>query len=228
MHNRIDVYFCYFTALFMWQNLIDQLTSRLSEPLPGLTIQEKMSPIHRDIPTARMRKNGEVKQAAVLILLYQHGHDVFFPLIRRQEYNGAHSGQISLPGGRLEQGESFEEAALRETAEEIGIPADQVMVIGELSKLYIWASNYEVVPIVGFLEQEPVFKREEREVAEVISTPLHALLSEEIIKEKQQTIQGKYEIRYPYYDYQGNVIWGATAMMLSEFFYIVGQTNFLK
>jgi len=138
-----------------FNHLITRLEEHLSKPLPGLEAQKRMSPEGR-----RNLRNGNLpeKKAGVLILLYPEESRICFPLMRRPEYGGVHSGQISLPGGKKEDNDrNLVETALRETEEELGISAIDVQVLGSLSELYIQPSNVDVLPVVGYVKKVPNF-----------------------------------------------------------------------
>jgi 8-oxo-dGTP pyrophosphatase MutT (NUDIX family) len=130
-----------------------------------------------------------------------------------------HSGQISFPGGKLEDSDpSPAFAALRETEEEIGVEMNKVNLLGKLTDLYIPVSNFLVYPFVGFMEEEPVFRRQESEVASIVESPLDHLLTPETRGVTHLSIQNGLTIPdVPYFDVDGHVVWGATAMMLNEF-----------
>lgn len=152
----------------------------------------------------------------VMVLLYPHENEIYIPLMKRPEYDGAHSGQISFPGGKLEEVDSdLVDTALRETHEEIGIARDQIEVIGKLSELFIIASNFKVLPTVGLLKEPPSFIPDPIEVAEVLTMPLNHLHDHSIRKVKEMHFP-PYTIFSPYFEVRGEVVWGATAMMLSE------------
>jgi 8-oxo-dGTP pyrophosphatase MutT (NUDIX family) len=151
-----------------------------------------------------------------LILLYEMEGQIRFPLIVRPEYVGAHSGQISLPGGKAESGEDAIQTALREGEEEIGIDKGKVHVIGKLTDFFVIPSNFLVTPIVGIIS-EPVFHPDSFEVSRIISCALIDLLLEGAIKRKEITAAGKYRMMAPHFEIEGEVVWGATAMMLNEF-----------
>jgi ADP-ribose pyrophosphatase YjhB (NUDIX family) len=102
-----------------------------------------------------------------MILLYAAGNDVLFPLTKRPDYLGTHGGQISLPGGKAEAGETLIETALRETEEEIGIKPESIEVLGTLSDFFVIPSNFMVTPVVGILHDEPVFTPDPKEVVRV-------------------------------------------------------------
>lgn len=200
-----------------------QFTESLSEvlrgPLPGIEAQKRMMPRAEtlfDRFSIEVKKGA--KEGAVLLLLYPKDGDIFFPLTLRQTYNGAHSGQISFPGGKIEPtDDSPTDTALRETQEELGINRSSIQILGKLTDLFIMASNFNVRPVVGYVSEVPDFKIDNREVAEVIEISIGQLLDTRLVKEKEMKVNNKYPIQAPYFDFGGYHVWGATAMMLSEF-----------
>lgn len=160
----------------------------------------------------------EAKKGAVLALIYPKGNVPHIILMLRNAYEGAHSNQVSFPGGRLEvSDEGLLHTALREAEEEVGIDPAQVEVLGELSKIYIPPSRFLVSPFIGFSRSRPDFKPDPVEVAEIIETPLESILTEDRIKRKPiyvQVVNSELDVKY--FDLEGHVVWGATAMILSE------------
>ncbi len=153
----------------------------------------------------------------VLILLYLHNDRLWLPLILRPEYPGVHSGQISLPGGRIEECDSgLKDTALREAQEEIGVDPQYVRILGKLTPLYIGASNNLVHPFVGCVSSRPTFVTDEREVALLIETPISDLLCKDKLRHDTRQINGR-TVYVPYYHVCDQMVWGATAMILSEF-----------
>jgi 8-oxo-dGTP pyrophosphatase MutT (NUDIX family) len=150
------------------------------------------------------------------MLLYEEGGQIKFPLIRRAEYAGIHSGQISLPGGKTEAGETPVETALRETEEEVGIPRHSPKVLGALTNFLVIPSNYIITPIIATLDGIPSFHADTREVAAILSCSLNALLDEESIREAEILVSGKHRLRAPHFEVEKHIVWGATAMMLNE------------
>ena len=139
-------------------------------------------------------------------------------MMLRPEYGGVHSGQVSFPGGRVEKSDTgLVQTALRESNEELGIPQEKVEILGNLTELFIIASNFTVLPVVGSLDFRPEFIPDEREVVEIIETPISNLLDSKVIKERGFEVGAGYSINAPYFDINGHHVWGATAMMLSEF-----------
>ncbi|PJF44514.1 MAG: coenzyme A pyrophosphatase [Phototrophicales bacterium] len=176
--------------------------------------QTSMAPLGRRLTRASNR-TGTAKEAAVLVLLYPHPIDLHLVLIRRNTYNGVHSDQIGLPGGKREYQETFLQAALRETEEELGVSSKSIQLIGNLTPIYIPPSDYIVHPFVGYVMSRPIWIPDPKEVVEVIETPLAILLDDTIKQHQHMNIQG-ITVRVPYYNIQGHQVWGATAVMLSE------------
>ncbi len=157
------------------------------------------------------------RQAGVLLLLYAGGDGTLhFPLIRRAETPGVHSGQISLPGGRQEPGETHIDTALREAQEEIGIDPAQVQVIGALSSIYVVPSNFMMFPVVGVIDHPPAWQMQPGEVAGVIETPVPLLLDDSI-KSERTLVQNGMTLGVRVYTLSGYAVWGATAAVLGEF-----------
>jgi 8-oxo-dGTP pyrophosphatase MutT (NUDIX family) len=160
-----------------------------------------------------------VKHAAALILLYKDADEYRFPLTVRRPDLLHHPGQISLPGGGLDHGEMHEAAALREAEEEIGIDPSTVRILGSLTPLYVIVSGFVVTPFVGVVSERPQFRPEAREVAEILEVSLAELTDPSRRMWGDRTREG-YKLQFPYFAV-GNPpehqVWGATAMILSEF-----------
>ncbi len=200
----------------------ETLRQKLVGKLPGEAAQRRMASSVRKM---RMpdKPNETTRQGAVCILLYPKGNMWHMPLIVRPEYDGAHSGQVALPGGRIEETDAdVTAAALREMWEEIGIVPRQVEVLGLLTPLFVFASNFMVQPVVAVMSETPVFLPDSREVAQILEVPLADLLDENRQAEKEITVRGIH-IQAPYFDLQGQTVWGATAMMLSELAAILNE-----
>jgi 8-oxo-dGTP pyrophosphatase MutT (NUDIX family) len=183
-------------------------------PFDSRAAQARMAPSERPFGA----QNDQVRRAAVLLLLYPESDNqqLAFPLIRRAEYPGVHSGQMSLPGGRLEVNESWEQAALRETCEEIGV-CGGIELIGSLALLYVPPSNFEIYPVVGLLSQRPDWKIDTHEVAQVHPVGLSTLLDESSkCYDEREFVPGR-RSRLPHYVLADQIVWGATAIILSEF-----------
>ena len=204
------------------------LTNRLREPLPGLEASKLMSARLTNGSRIRMNHERPAKEGSVMILLYQDDATVRFPLIQRPEYPGVHSGQMALPGGKKEKNEDSIQAALRETQEEIGVHAGEIEVIGSLSSFYVFASNFQIQPVIGRINRKPMFIPQEEEVAEIVSADIYHLMDDAFHKEKDITVGEGFELRAPYFDLEGKVVWGATAMMLNEFKLILKEVGSWK
>ena len=192
---------------------LEQIRAALTRPLPGLAAQIKLAPEYR-IASLKAEPPANARPAGVLILLYPHNGAWHFPLMKRVEDGLVHSGQISLPGGSQEAGESLRETALREASEEIGVTCDEV--IGELSTIYIPPSNFLVAPTVGYVGRRPEFRLDSREVAELIEAPLTMLFDPNVVRREPWTLRGL-QVEVPFYQIGPHKVWGATAMILSEF-----------
>jgi 8-oxo-dGTP pyrophosphatase MutT (NUDIX family) len=168
----------------------------------------------------------DARLANVLCLLYPKNGKWHIPLIQRViTEKDKHSGQISFPGGKMEPTDNSRQAgALRETNEEIGVPVSDISILGGLSSLYIPASNFQVYPFIGFMNYAPTFIPQESEVAEVVEVELEQLIHPATLKYKSITFRNNFNIKnVPYFDVNNKTVWGATAMMLSEFVEIVKQ-----
>ena len=198
--------------------IIQKIRERLKEQLPGLDAQLKMAPLKR-IPTEP--GNEKFKESAVLLLLFPNNNTLNFVLIKRPEETGPHSGQVSFPGGKRDfDDHSLLHTALRETKEEIGTETDSVEILGQLTPLYIAVSQYMVYPYVGYIDKHPDFIPEPGEVEYILEIQLSELLSPSVIK--TTLIERKdYSFQTPYFDVKNEIVWGATAMILSEFITIL-------
>lgn len=186
------------------------------ESFDSLAAQLKMAPMPR--PVIRTAETpGQPRQGGVMILLYNIEEQTHLVLTRRRDDLRSHSGQISFPGGRREEGESLQTTAFREAYEEIGVHPDELEFIGRLSHLYIPPSDYEVHPFVTWYKNgRPTFIPQETEVAEILEVPLSHLLNPATRQQETWQIRG-FELDVPFYLVEGHKVWGATAMMLSEF-----------
>ncbi len=205
---------------------INFLGDKLTGPLPGYPAQIKMSGIRQFRESGDMVIPDDVNHGGVLALFYPIDNKPAIAFIKRTEYDGAHSGQISFPGGKMEQGDqSVIDTALRETEEEIGIPVKEITVLGRLTDLYIPPSRFLVTPVVGYITRTPEFRPDRIEVERIIETPLTSLLSEDAIQEKEIEVMNGMRWSVPCYYVDGNIIWGATAMMLSELLEVITRES---
>jgi 8-oxo-dGTP pyrophosphatase MutT (NUDIX family) len=200
---------------------LENIRTALQKPLPGLTAQIKLAPEVR-VESLRATPPADARTAGVLILLYQQAGAWYFPLIKRAEDGLTHGGQISLPGGSQEPGESLQETARREACEEIGAACADVEVLGQLSTIYIPPSNFLVTPTVGYADRRPDFQCDPREVAELIEAPLSTLFDPQVMKREPWTLRGT-TVEVPFYQVGPHKVWGATAMILSEFSLVLAE-----
>ncbi len=159
---------------------------------------------------------SSLKEAAVLIALFEKNGETWFPLIRRPENEKNHPGQIALPGGAKEENENLEETALREAYEEIGIVPEDVQIIGKLTPLPVPVSGYLIHPYVGIINKEPEWKINNEEVAEFFVLKLSELLESNNGYSEKWTLRG-FEVDVPIFKVMNQTVWGATASVLSEF-----------
>jgi len=192
-----------------------------------MEVQLQMTSNRRVREMMEFRKPGQAIKSSVLVLLFPGKEDAqpTFVVTLRPTYEGIHSGQISLPGGRFElTDENLIQTALRETDEEIGVDPAEVTIIGQLTELYIPPSNYLVQPYVGYTSGSPVFHPQPKEVEQIIEIPVRQLLDKQNVVEKEISVAG-IQFSTPSFVIDGTTIWGATAMILNEFKEILRKTG---
>jgi 8-oxo-dGTP pyrophosphatase MutT (NUDIX family) len=197
------------------------LAARLREPLPSWSAQSRYKP---EMSFGRHRGPAEVdaRPAAVLILLYPRDGLWHVPLIVRPAHMLDHAGQVSFPGGVIEPGETGRQAALREFAEELGVAAAGVEMLGRLSELYLFASNFSIEPWVGVLATRPSWAPNRREVDRVLEIPLAHLL-DSAASGRIERRQGPITFHAPCFHFDSQAIWGATSMVLAELLALVAE-----
>lgn len=196
---------------------IDQLREKLQQPLPGWQAQRKMAP---PVRSEDPKPPKEARLGGVMILVFEIDKKWNTLLIRRSVDGQTHSGQISFPGGKAEPTDAdLIHTALRECEEEVNVRRSDIEVLGCLTPLYIPPSNFLVTPVVGYVTRLQSYKASEREVQEIIRTPLELLFYEktksihEVMRSDDKTIP----MTTPVYHLADDiVIWGATAMMIAE------------
>lgn len=209
-----------------YQTFISRLESALSGNLPGREAQFRMANRNKVKRMQDINTPPNAGKASILILFYPSGTNTRIVFMKRSEYDGVHSGQISFPGGRKEQSDRDDvHTALRESHEEIGVPEESVKVLGKLTKLYIPPSNFLVTPVVGCTKNRPDFVPDPNEVAEIIEVDVETLLSEKIMKNTQIQVGAGFQITAPAFCPYDYVIWGATAMILSELLVLIKDHN---
>jgi 8-oxo-dGTP pyrophosphatase MutT (NUDIX family) len=198
-------------------NLHENLRACFNSPLPGLTSHLEMAPYYRREEMQKLSHQPNAVKSSVLILFYLIEDIYHIVFIRRPRYDGVHSGQIALPGGRWESTDkSLYHTAIRESREEIGIDPSLVSYYGKLTDLYIPPSNYIVSPFVGIYKGTGHFIADPMEVAEIIEIPFSFFLDAKSVKKATIELTNGMIIDTPCFDYHGNIIWGATAMMVNE------------
>lgn len=211
----------------MFPNFVKALEEKLQAPLPGFKAHKLMMPHLRNPERYKLQDKSKVRSGGVLILFYPDEGKIMLPLMKRPDYDGVHGGQVSFPGGKKEKGDkNLIETALREANEEVGIDISKVTVIGTLSEFYLSASNFNVLPVVGVVNEKPDFVPEPVEVEQILETELKHLQKSDTLKEAELLIRNTYKLKAPYFDVQGHIVWGATAMMLSELLAVIEEIDF--
>ena len=203
--------------------LSSRLKSGLQQPLPGRPAQQTMAPAPRRNNPDRQRR--PLRQAGVLFLFYAREGHMYLPFIERPRYDGPHSGQIALPGGKREVGDpDLAATAVRETGEEIGVPGSGIQVLGQLTPVYIPNSHYLVTPSVGLMSGAPAFRPDPAEVKAVLECPL-AVLLDPACRKREIWNFGDLDVDVPFFQVGEHHIWGATAMMLAELLEVLRRTE---
>lgn len=182
-----------------------------------VSAQNKMMPFGPNSRPIPEDQTG-LRTGAVLLLLYARHNDIYLVLTKRRADLHNHAGQISFPGGRQDEAETLLATALRETEEEIGIPTTAVTTLGQLTTIYIPPSGFIVHPFVGWYQNgsEPEFMPSVWEVDQIIEVPLKTLLDPETAVQEPWDFKG-HKVIVPYFAIEEHKVWGATAIMLSEF-----------
>ncbi|MDQ3486140.1 MAG: CoA pyrophosphatase [Acidobacteriota bacterium] len=192
------------------------LRVKLAETLPGVEAQMRFAPA----PARSGWKAGhfpeDARIAAALLLIYDGPEGPALPLTIRGSGLARHAGQISLPGGAADEGETLAQTALREAQEEIGVDPASVHVLGELTPVHVIVSGFTLHPVVGVTHERPVFQAAAGEVEEILEVSLEHLRDASRIRRGTRIREGV-AVEYPYFDLLGHQVWGATAMVLGEF-----------
>ncbi|OIP81190.1 MAG: hypothetical protein AUK44_10520 [Porphyromonadaceae bacterium CG2_30_38_12] len=196
------------------------IAQKLAEKLPGKISHQRMASVSRSVELQQAAEaEAYAKKSAVMLLLFQENDEWKVIFIRRSFYVGIHAGQIAFPGGRYEDFDlDLAHTALREINEEIGIAADKIEILGRLTDMFVPASNFVITIFVGYLSQKPNYKLDEREVADVFEISLANFFDDAIIHEKDFLVpSAQTAVRAPYYQVGGIELWGASAMVMTEF-----------
>jgi 8-oxo-dGTP pyrophosphatase MutT (NUDIX family) len=197
------------------------LKKELAKTLPGTEVQWQMASSDRMVKNFPRTPSSDARTASVLILLYP----VF---MQRPDYNGVHGGQISFPGGKQEPSdENAIMTALREANEETGVDTGKLDILGTLTPLFIPVSKTLVTPVVAWIGEKPAFRHDTNEVVFLFDADIRRFYDPSILKTKPLKI-GEETLDVRYYDYEGNMIWGATAMILHELLVILRRGGFLS
>jgi 8-oxo-dGTP pyrophosphatase MutT (NUDIX family) len=204
-----------------------KLKREILKGLPGTGVQWAMASSGRMLANYPEVQGKDTRVAAVLILLYPDNGSIHTVLMQRHDYIGVHGGQISFPGGKKESwDENVIQTAIREAKEETGVDPSGIKILGTLTPLFIPVSNMIVTPVVGWIARKPVFRHQAEEVVFLIEADIKRLLDSSIVKTRPFEIRGDL-VDIKYFDYDGNVIWGATAMILYEFLTILRRGNII-
>lgn len=188
------------------------------EKLLSIEAHMKMAPLERvSSLSSKEYLDKDPKKAAVMMLLYPRNNEAHLVLIVRNSYPGIHASQIAFPGGKVEPTDiDLQFTALRETYEEIGVQPDKIQIIKPFSELYIPPSNFLVSPFLGVVYDEITFMPSPYEVKRILEMPLRDLLDDSIITKVVMSTSYAENIKVPVFNVDKYVVWGATAMMMSE------------
>lgn len=196
------------------------LRVRLAETLPGVQAQLKFAPTPARPGWRAGHFPSETRTAAALLLLYPRANDVAIPLTVRASGLARHAGQISLPGGASDEGETLSDTALREASEEVGIDPASIRILGELTPVHVVVSGFTLHPIIGVTDERPDFVAAQGEVEEILEVSLDDLRDASRIGRDIRIREGV-AVEWPYFDLLGHQVWGATAMVLGEFICLI-------
>ena len=196
-----------------------EIFKRIAEKgLPGDEAHLTLMPVKRLTARKAKAKNQLYRKSAVAAILYPSEESIHCILIQRPSYDGVHGGQVSFPGGKMDDTDrNLEHTARRECFEEVNLPIDSGVFVTTLSEVYIPVSNFMVQPYIFFVDDLPPLSPDFREVESILSFDLFSLLNESILKTTSIEMgKGFKQKDVPYFDIENKIVWGATAMMLAE------------
>ncbi|NJY62407.1 CoA pyrophosphatase [Salinimicrobium sp. CDJ15-81-2] len=202
-----------------FQNFLNISPKLRKIKLPGEESHYKLAPMLRlqELENLNIEQKNPKKAAVMAVFYPGQQEETKFVLILRKTYQGVHSNQVGFPGGRVEpEDRDLAHTALRETEEEVGIPQHEVEVIKELTRLYIPPSNFWVHPFMGIMKKTPILIPQEEEVESVLEINLLDFLNDSSLTRETLSTSYATEIEVPAFILGGHIVWGATAMMLSE------------
>jgi 8-oxo-dGTP pyrophosphatase MutT (NUDIX family) len=199
-------------------HFLEHLSTTLKQGLPGEDAHALLMPKDRPLSSAAKQQAANYRESAVGLVLHSTITSIECILIQRTDYEGAHGGQISFPGGKRDLTDpTLEYTARRECFEEISLPMSSGELIHPMTEVFIPVSNFLVQPYIFYVDELPSLIRNEREVEEIISFDIFSLLNESLMDRKSIRLGNGITIKdMPYFDIHGQVVWGATAMILAE------------
>jgi len=204
-----------------FDDVVARLEAAFARELPGAAAQAVAAPVPRRAWPAGFNP-ARIRHAAGLLLVYPDpSNGAHVVLTVRADSLGRHGGQISLPGGVVEPGETFEQAALRESHEEISLPIGSVRVLGALTPIDIPVSGFRLHPIVGAADRRPPLAPADGEVARILDVAIADLLDPASFRTTTRQRDGV-DLTVPGFHLHDAEIWGATAMVLAEFLTVLG------
>lgn len=213
-----------------FQEFLQYVPKLIEAKLPAFDAHIKMAPLERLDSLKNINiEDKKPRTAAVMMLFYPKKEITHLALIVRNSYEGIHSAQIAFPGGKYElEDESFAQTALRETHEEIGIHPNKIKILKPFTELYIPPSNFMVYPFLGISQEELVFIPQPSEVAHIIELPLSVFLDDALVVKTNLSTSYADNITIPAFKIEEHIVWGATAMIMSELKEVVNEVLFRK
>ena len=201
-----------------------KLKEELLSVLPGVEAHLRLAPEMRVQDLKLGQTPVDAIESAVLIILYPFQNRLNTVVILRNEYEGAHSGQISLPGGKAEKSDTdFIHTALREAEEEIGINPAEMEILGTLSLFYVRPSNFVVYPVIAYCARRPDFSPDPIEVQRIIEIDILNEINFSKIATRTFNFKNTNPVIAPGFPVGGEFMWGATAMIFSELMHVINS-----